>query len=174
MKRQSLAEQVLTPEMRAEIDHWISKYPPDRKQSAVIPALHVCQDANGGWLKQEHLDAIAEYLGIAPATVYEVANFYSMFDLKPCGRHKVNICTNISCMLRGGYEVLEAFESKLGLKRGQSSAKFTLVEEECIAACDHAPCALVGTKYFYDITPAQVGEIIAELEREPHPEGEVV
>jgi NADH:ubiquinone oxidoreductase subunit E len=97
-----------------------------------------------------------------------------MFRREPGGAQTIRMCTNISCMLRGGYEVLEAFESKLGLKRGQSSAKFTLVEEECIAACDHAPCALVGTKYFYDITPAQVGEIIAELEREPHPEGEVV
>ena len=77
-------------------------------------------------------------------------------------------------MLRGGYEVLEAFEKKLGLKKGQSNKQFTLVEEECIAACANAPCAVVGTKYFLDLTPADVDSIIAELKRDPHPESEVV
>jgi len=167
LKRQSLAEQVLTPEMRAEIDHWISKYPPDRKQSAVIPALHVCQDANGGWLKQEHLDAIAEYLGIAPATVYEVANFYSMFDLKPCGRHKVNICTNISCMLRGADELVAHAEKKLGIKLGETTpdGRITLkIEEECLAACVGAPMMVVDGHYYTDLTPAKLDEILDNLE----------
>jgi len=106
--------------------------------------------------------------------VYGVATFYMMYRCEPGGTNTIRMCTNISCMLRGGYDVLAAFESKLGLKKGESNKEFSLVEEECIAACANAPCAVVGTKYFLDITPGQVGEIIDELKRSPHPEGEVV
>ena len=120
------------------------------------------------------LRLVARTLDLPYAHVYGVATFYTMFRREPGGAQTIRMCTNISCMLRGGYDVLAAFEQRLGLKKGESNAKFTLVEEECIAACDKAPCAVVGTKYLYDITPAQVGDIIAELEREPHPEGEVV
>ena len=147
------------------------RYP--SKKPVVLAALHLAQKEHGH-LSDDALRLVARTLDLPYALVYGVATFYTMFRREPGGAQTIRMCTNISCMLRGGYEVLEAFESKLGLKRGQSNAKFTLVEEECIAACDKAPCALVGTKYFYDITPAQVGEIIAELEREPHPEGEVV
>ncbi len=167
MKRESIAEKVLTPEMRAEIDHWISKYPPERKQSAVIPALHVCQDANGGWLAREHLDAVAEYLEMAPATVYEVANFYSMFDLEPVGRHKVNICTNISCMLRGSQEIVEHVEKKLGIRLGETTPdnRITLkIEEECLAACVGAPMMVVDGHYYTDLTTEKVDEILDKLE----------
>jgi NADH-quinone oxidoreductase subunit E len=165
--RESLADTVLTPEMRAEIDHWISKYPPDRKQSAVIPALHICQESNGGWLKQEHLDAVAEYLEMPNTVVYEVANFYSMFDLKPCGRHKVNICTNISCMLRGAEQIVDYAEKKLGIRLGETTAdgRITLkIEEECLAACVGAPMMVVDGHYYTDLTPEKVDEILDKLE----------
>jgi NADH:ubiquinone oxidoreductase subunit E len=97
-----------------------------------------------------------------------------MFRREPGGAQTIRLCTNISCMLRGGYDVLETFERKLGIQRGQSNGDFSLVEEECIAACEFAPCAVVGTKYFLNLTPAQVDDVIAELRREPHPESEVV
>lgn len=167
MKRANLAETVLTPEMRAEIDHWVSKYPPDRKQSAVIPALHICQNANGGWIRQEQLDAVAEYLEIQPTVVYEVANFYSMFDLKPVGRHKVNICNNISCMLRGADEIIAHAEKKLGIKLGETTpdGRITLkIEEECLAACTGGPMMLVDGHYYTDLTPEKVDEILDKLE----------
>ena len=167
MKRANLAETVLTPEMRAEIDHWVSKYPPGRKQSAVIPALHICQNANGGWIRQEQLDAVAEYLEIQPTVVYEVANFYSMFDLKPVGRHKVNICNNISCMLRGADEIIAYTEKKLGIKLGETTpdGRITLkIEEECLAACTGGPMMLVDGHYYTDLTPEKVDEILDKLE----------
>jgi NADH:ubiquinone oxidoreductase subunit E len=97
-----------------------------------------------------------------------------MYRREPGGKNTIRMCTNISCMLRGGYDVLAAFEKKLGLKKGESNAEFTLVEEECIAACDRAPCAVVGTQYYLDLAPADVDAIIAELKANPHPESEVV
>jgi NADH:ubiquinone oxidoreductase subunit E len=103
-----------------------------------------------------------------------VATFYTMYRREPGGRQTIRMCTNISCMLRGGYEVLEAFEAKLGLKRGESNAEFTLVEEECIAACANAPCAVVGTEYLLDIRVDQVAGIVERLAARPHPESEVV
>lgn len=167
MKPQSLVEKVLTPEMRAEIDHWIAKYPPGRQQSAVIPALHVCQNANGGWISQDQLDAVAEYLEMPPSTVYEVANFYGMFDLKPVGRHKVNICNNISCMLRGADELIAYAEQKLGISLGQTTpdGRITLkIEEECLAACTGGPMMLVDGHYHTDLTAEKLDEILDSLE----------
>lgn len=167
MTQESFAHQVLTPEMRAEIDQWIVKYPPDRKQSAVIPALHICQDSNGGWLKQEHLDAVAEYLEMSPIIVYEVANFYGNFDLEPVGRHKINICNNISCMLRGADELIAYAEKKLGVKRGETTADGRInlqFEEECLAACVGAPMMLVNGEYHTDLTPEKLDEILDKLE----------
>jgi len=103
-----------------------------------------------------------------------VATFYTMYRREPGGRQTIRMCTNISCMLRDGYDVLAAFEAKLGLRAGESNAEFSLVEEECIAACANAPCAVVGTEYLLDIKPDQVGQIIDRLKAHPHPESEVV
>jgi NADH-quinone oxidoreductase subunit E len=167
LSRESLAKKILAPEMRAEIDHWVAKYPADRKQAAVIPALHVCQDANGGWISREQMDALAEYLEMPPTSVYEVATFYSMFDLKPVGRHKVNICTNMSCMLRGADEIVAYAEQKLGIRLGETTAdgRITLkIEEECLAACTGAPMMLVDGHYYTDLTRERVDEILDKLE----------
>lgn len=145
------------------------------KQPVVMAALHLAQK-EFGHLSDDALRLVAATLDLPYAHVYGVATFYTMYSRDPSGKTTIRMCTNISCMLRGGYEVLAAFEQKLGVKKGGTSAdkKFTLVEEECIAACANAPCAVVGTKYLLDITPEQVAKIIAELEANPSPESEVV
>lgn len=149
------------------------RYP--SKKPVVLAALHLAQK-EVGYLSDDALKLVARTLDLPYAHVYGVATFYTMFRREPGGTNTIRMCTNISCMLRGGYEVLEAFERKLGVKRGGTTPdkKFTLVEEECIAACANAPCAVVGTKYFLDLTPADVDAVIAELTANPHPEGEVV
>jgi len=167
LNAERLSDKLLTPEVRSEIDHWLSKYPPDQKRSAVIPALHAAQNANSGWLSQDLLDAVAEYLSLEPVSVYEVATFYSMFDLETVGRHKVNICTNISCMLRGADEIVAYTEKKLGIKLGETTAdgRITLkIEEECLAACTGAPMMVVDGHYHTDLTPEKIDEILDELE----------
>ncbi|WP_156774737.1 NADH-quinone oxidoreductase subunit NuoE [Alkalilimnicola ehrlichii MLHE-1] len=153
--------------MRAEIDHWLTKYPEDQKQSAVIPALHVVQDNSGGWLRREQMDAVAEYLGMDPVAVYEVATFYSMFDLEPVGRHKVNICTNICCWLKGAEDIVAYTEKKLGIKLGETTPdqRITLkIEEECLAACTGAPMMVVDGHYYTDLTPEKIDQILDALE----------
>jgi NADH:ubiquinone oxidoreductase subunit E len=143
------------------------------KQPVVLAALHLAQKEHGH-LSDDALKLVARTLDLPYAHVYGVATFYTMFRREQGGTNTIRMCTNISCMLRGGYEVLEAFERTLGLQRGQSNAKFTLVEEECIAACANAPCAVVGTRYYLDIKAGEVERIVKELEASPHPESEVV
>jgi NADH:ubiquinone oxidoreductase subunit E len=143
------------------------------KQPVVMAALHLAQKEHGH-LSDDALRLVARTLDLPYAHVYGVATFYTMYRREPGGRNTIRMCTNISCMLRRGYEVLDAFEKVLGLKKGQSNQAFSLVEEECIAACANAPCAVVGTKYFLDITPDKVPAIIDELTKSPHPESEVV
>jgi len=111
----------LSDHVRSEIDHWLAKFPSDRRRSAVISALHVVQHENHGFLTATLMDAVAEYIGLPPIQVYEVATFYSMFETKPVGRHHVSVCTNISCMLRGAFDMVERVEKKLGIKTGEST-----------------------------------------------------
>jgi NADH-quinone oxidoreductase E subunit len=147
------------------------RYP--TKKPVVMAALHLAQKEHGH-LSDDALRLVARTLDLPYAHVYGVATFYTMYRREPGGKNTIRMCTNISCMLRGGYDVLAAFEKKLGIKKGQSNAEFTLVEEECIAACANAPCAVVGTKYYLDLSPKDVDSVIAELKASPHPEGEVV
>ena len=156
--------EALSAHVRAEIDHWLAKFPVDRKRSAVIAALHAVQHEKGH-LPQASMDAVAEYLGIPPIQVYEVASFYSMFETRPCGRHHISVCTNISCMLCGGEDILAHLEKRLGIKVGESTAdgRFYLKqEEECLAACDGAPMMMVNHVYFEHLTPAKVDQILDE------------
>ena len=145
------------------------------KQPVVMAALHLAQK-EFGHLSDDALRLVATTLDLPYAHVYGVATFYTMYKREAAGETTIRMCTNISCMLRGGYDVLAAFEQKLGVKKGGTTAnkKFHLVEEECIAACANAPCAVVGTKYYLDITTEQVSSIIAELEMNAQPESEVV
>lgn len=165
----------MPPEFSAQskqrVDRVLSRYP--NKQAALLPVLHIAQD-EFGHLPDPVIELVAKTCDVSPAHVFGVVTFYTMFHRSRHGRNELMVCTNISCMLRGGYEVLEAFEARLGLKRGESNAEFTLVEEECIAACANAPCAVVGTEYLLDIKPEQVGELIQRLKAHPHPESEVV
>jgi NADH-quinone oxidoreductase subunit E len=154
--------EALSAHVRAEIDHWLTKFPVDRKRSAVIAALHAVQHEKGH-LPQASMDAVAGYLGIPPIQVYEVASFYSMFETKPCGRHHISVCTNISCMLCGGEDILAHLEKRLGIKVGESTAdgRFYLKqEEECLAACNGAPMMMVNHVYFEHLTPAKVDQIL--------------
>lgn len=171
MFRNILMSLEFSADAQSKIAALCERYP--SKKPVVLAALHLAQK-QFGHLSDDVLRLVARTLDLPYAHVYGVATFYTMFRREPGGKQTIRMCTNISCMLRGGYEVLEAFEKKLGLKRGQSNAEFTLVEEECIAACESAPCAVVGTKYLLDLTPERVGDVIEELRRDPHPESEVV
>ena len=171
MFRNVLMSLEFSAEAQAKIAALCGRYP--TKKPVVLAALHIAQKELGH-LSDDALRLVAKTLDLPYAHVYGVATFYTMYRREPAGKTTIRMCTNISCMLRGGYEVLEAFEKHLGLKRGESNAKFNLVEEECIAACEYAPCAVVGTKYFLDLSPDLVPTVISELEREPHPESEVV
>ena len=146
-----------------EIDHWVAKFPPGRQRSAVIAALHAAQHENDGFLTPEIMDAVAEYLKLPPIQVFEVATFYSMFETKPVGRHSISVCTNISCMLRGGDDIVAHVEKKLGIKAGQSTAGRQVLpqgEEECLAACCGAPMMMVDHVYHENLTPKSVDEIL--------------
>ncbi|TVO62117.1 NADH-quinone oxidoreductase subunit NuoE [Spiribacter vilamensis] len=161
-------EAELTRTEREEIDRWAAQFPDTAagRRSAVIPALHIVQH-NSGWLPRARMDAVADFLGMPPARVYEVATFYGMFEVEPGGRHRVNICTNISCMLRGSDEIVEHVEKKLGISLGEttSDGRITLKrEEECLAACRSAPMMLVDEVYHTDLTPEKIDRILDDLE----------
>ena len=156
----------LSAHVREEIDRWAEKFPPDRKRSAVISALHAVQHENKGFLTTDLMDAVAAYLGLAPIHVYEVASFYSMFETKPVGRHHVSVCTNISCMLRGSQEVVDHVEKKLGIKTGESTPDGRIYlkrEEECLAACTGAPMMMVDHVFHENLTPESIDKILDEL-----------
>lgn len=156
---------MLTAESLAKIDEEVAKYPPEHKQSAVMAALHIAQDEHG-WLSVSLMDYIAGRLGMRPIQVYEVASFYSMYDLEPRGRHKISVCTNISCLLRGSDDIVEHLKNRLGVGFGETTAdgRFTLREVECLAACGGAPMFQIGRTYYENLTPARVDEILAGLE----------
>jgi NADH-quinone oxidoreductase subunit E len=153
----------LSDHVRHEVDAWVAKFPVGRHRSAIIGALHAAQHENHGYLTPEIMTAVADYMKLPPIQVFEVATFYSMFETKPVGRHSISVCTNISCMLRGGDAILAHVEKKLGCKAGQSTAdgKFYIkVEEECLAACCGAPMMMVDHVYHENLTPAKVDKVL--------------
>lgn len=153
---------ILSESARHQIDEWLKKYPPNHKRSAVLWALRVVQDENGGWLTNELMDAVADYLEMPHIAVYEAATFYSMFDLKPVGRHKILFCTNISCMLAGCEPIAEHLKQRLSINFGETTldGRFTLKEVECMAACAAAPMMQVDQDYHVNLTPEKVDEIL--------------
>jgi NADH-quinone oxidoreductase subunit E len=159
-------QSLFSPEIRAEIDRSIAKYPPEWKRSAVMPALTIVQEANGGWLTQSLMDDVAAYLDMPPIAVYEVATFYSMYELKAIGRHKICVCTNVSCMICGSEKIVEHLEGKLGIHLGEttSDGRFTLKEVECLGACGGAPMMQIGKQYYENLTPELVDSILDGLE----------
>jgi len=162
-----LSAMELSAHVTEEIDHWLTKYPPDRKRSAVLAALRAAQHENDGYLTVEVMDAVAEYLDMAKIEVYEVGSFYSMFEIEKVGRHSISVCTNISCMLCGGEDILAHLENKLGIKVGETTSDgrvFLKPEEECLAACCGAPMMMVDHKYYENLTVERVDEIVDGLE----------
>ena len=158
-------------EAAKKISQLCERYP--TKKPVVLAALHLAQKEHG-LLSDPALQLVARTLELPYAHVYGVATFYTMFRRAPAAKNVLRICTNISCMLRGAYDVFAEFERKLGVKKGGTAGDFTLVEEECIAACANAPAIVCGTRYFLDVKPGDVEDILAELRQRPRPEGEVV
>lgn len=144
---------------------FIARYPEGRQRSAVMPLLDLAQRQNGGWLPDGAVDAIAGILGMAPIRVLEVATFYSMYKLKPVGKHQVNVCTTTPCWLRGSDEVVHACRKSLGIEVGETTAdgEFTLAEVECAGACVNAPVVEIGDEYYEDVDAESMTRIIEAL-----------
>jgi NADH-quinone oxidoreductase subunit E len=159
-------KQLFNPEVRAEIDRWIAKYPPEWKQSAVMAALRIVQDDNGGWLTTELMNDVAAYLEMPAIAVYEVATFYSMYELKPVGKHKICVCTNVSCMINKADVIVDHLQDKLGIGFGEvtEDGRYSLKEVECLGACGGAPMMQIGKQYYENLTPEIVDAILEGLE----------
>lgn len=158
---------MLSEQTRKTIDHWVSKFPQDKKRSALIQSLIAAQEQNGGWITRELTESVADYLDLPPVWAHEVVSFYSMFFTEPVGRHKVNICTNISCWLNGAEGMVDHAEKKLGVKMGGTTedGRVTLVrEEECLAGCCGAPMAVVDGHYHEKLDIKKLDAILDGLE----------
>jgi NADH-quinone oxidoreductase subunit E len=158
---------MLTPESIKKIDRELTKYPSDQRQSAVMSALAIAQDEKG-WLATETMDFVAQYLGMPPIAVYEVATFYNMYNLQPLGRQKITICTNLPCALSGANEAVAHVQKKLGIGFNETTAdgQFTLKEGECMGACGDAPVMLVNNKRMCSfMSNEKLDELLEELSR---------
>lgn len=157
----------LSQEARDAIDRELRKYPPDKRQSAVMSALRIAQKERG-WLSTETIAQVAEHLGIPEIRAYEVATFYSMYDLKPVGRHKLCICTNLPCALMGAVTTAERLKDTLGIGFGETTADgmFTLKEGECFGACGDAPVVIVNNERMHSkVDPDKVGQFLEDLRK---------
>ncbi len=157
----------LSTDTRAQIDHWLTKFPADRKRSAVIQSLFAAQQQNGGYLTDELIAAVAKYLELPAVWAYEVATFYSMFELAPVARNNVAICTNISCWLNGAEDLVKHCEKKYGVSLGESSKDgriYLTREEECLAACCGAPMMVVNGHYHENLDTAKLDAILDALD----------
>jgi NADH-quinone oxidoreductase subunit E len=159
------APMLLSPDALARIDAAVAKYPPDQKQSAVMAALTIAQDEKG-WLSTETMDFVAHYLDMPPIAVYEVASFYTMYDLKPVGRHKLTICTNLPCALQGASAAAKHLQDKLGIGFNDTTpdGRITLKEGECLGACGDAPVLLHNNKRMLcAMTPERLDTLLKDL-----------
>jgi NADH-quinone oxidoreductase subunit E len=155
---------MLSADALKEIDRAIAKYPPEQKRSAVMAALSIAQDEKGS-LSTEVMNFVADYLQMPPVAVYEVASFYTMYDLQPAGKHKLCICTNLPCALSGAQDAAEHLKKKLGIDWNETTAdgRFTLKQGECFGACGDAPVMLVNNKKMLSfMTPDKIDQWIAE------------
>lgn len=145
----------------------VSRYPEGRQASAVIPLLDLAQRQSGGWLSRDVMDFVADYLDMPPIRVYEVATFYTMFNLKPIGRHHVQVCTNLPCWLRGSDDIVATCRKTLGVGPGETTEDggFTVSEVECLGACVNAPMMQIGDDYFEDLTPESTRTILEDLQQ---------
>jgi NADH-quinone oxidoreductase subunit E len=147
-------------------ENWIKRFPKDKNRSAVIEILKLAQKENGGFLNEEIIAYVAEYLNIPKIYAYEVATFYSMFDMNKVGRYKIYFCVSISCMLCGSDELVSYVKNKLNIDFDKTTidGKFTLKKAECLAACGGAPVMLIGEKYYENLTTSYIDTILDNLE----------
>ncbi len=153
---------LLDQSVRDELEALASRYP--KRAALLLPALHAAQKQSG-WLSPEVLDEIAEWIGLHPAVVRQVASFYTMYYLKPVGTHVLRLCTNVSCSLRGADRLIAFCEKRLGIRRGETSldGKVTLMEEECLGACGTAPALMLGDRYVESLDEAVLEKLFVEL-----------
>jgi len=151
----------------AEFNRLVARYPEGKQKSALLPVLHLAQDSFGGWLSSETMDYVAELLNITPIEVYEVATFYSMYNLKPVGKYMFEVCQTGPCMLRGSDDIVAYIGEKLGIKPGETTADgmFTLKTVECLGACGYAPMMQLGKNYREHLTKEKVDSIIDECRK---------
>ena len=154
-----------TPANREKVEAIIARYPAGQQASAVMPVLELAQRQNDGWVSRAAMDAVAGILGLPPIRVYEVATFYTMFNLKPVGRYHIQVCTNLPCMLRGSEMIVETCCRVLGIRMGETTEDglFTLSQAECLGACVNAPMMQINDDYYEDLTEASVESILASL-----------
>jgi len=161
-----MQENSKVPEFNREtldlIAQLIKRYPEGRQKSALLPVLHIAQAENKGWLSPGMMDYVASLLSIEPIEVYEVASFYSMYNLKPVGNCVIEVCQTGPCWLKGAENIVAHFESRLGIKPGETTTdgKFTLKTVECLAACGTAPVIQVGTEYHENLTTEKVDQLL--------------
>lgn len=150
-----------------EVATIVSRYPQGKQKSALIPVLHIAQEENNGWLSTEAMDYVAGLLNLIPIEVYEVATFYSMYNLKPIGKYLFEVCQTGPCMLNGSDNIIEYIGQKLGIKPGETSGDglFTLKTVECLGACGYAPMMQFGKTYREHLTKEKVDAIIEECKR---------
>lgn len=169
MSEQATAYRSLTELLPAtaiqEVDTWVAKYPAERKRSAVMAGLMIAQENNAGYLSEELMDAVADYLEIPHMAAYEVATFYTMYNLEPVGEHVINVCTNISCMLRGSKEIVERLKQRLNISFGETTAdnKITLKEVECQGACAGAPMCEIDKVFHENLTPEKIDTLVDNI-----------
>jgi NADH-quinone oxidoreductase subunit E len=155
----------LSAESLAQIDREIAKYPPDQKQSAIMSALRIAQ-LEKGWLANETIEFVAQYLGMPTIAAYEVATFYNMYNMAPVGKYKITLCTNLSCTLMGALDIGRHLENRLGAGLGQTTedGRFTLQEGECMGACGDAPLCLINNHHMEGfLTVEKVDKLLDEL-----------
>ena len=155
---------VYTPENRARFDQIVTRYPPDRRRSAVLPALYLAQYQQG-YITANAIRHVAELLGITRADVEDVVSYYTMFYTRPVGTYVINVCRTLSCAINGAERVTEALRGKLGINPGETDASgtFTLVEVECLGACDRAPAVMVNDAWHECLTPEAAGRLVDDL-----------
>ena len=152
-------------EQLEKVKEIIARYPDGKQKSALIPLLHMAQDENQGWLDAPAMDYIAGLLNILPIEVYEVASFYSMFNMKPVGKYVFEVCRTGPCMLNGSDDIIEYIKTKLNIKEGETTADglFTLKPAECLGACGYAPMMQLGKFYREHLTKEKVDKLVDEL-----------
>lgn len=157
--------ELLSDACKADIDRWLAKYPLDQRRSALLPALHRVQAENKGHLTNLLIEATADYLQIPAIWAFEVATFYSMYELQPVGQYKIGVCSSISCHLMGAPKLNEHLQQTLGVKFGETTpdGKFTLKHVECLGACVGGPVVQINQEYYENMSPEAIDHILKEL-----------